>query len=153
MLNVAMNQAAKRFDGVIPIKKLIIDACRSSGPGGQHVNKKNTKVSVSFHLESADWLPDETKSRLADIHKSRITKEGFLTVRSDKTRAQTLNIADCMDRLRCFISEAEQPPPQELLSIETIETRRRNLERATAERLKEKRSRSLIKGLKSIDNW
>lgn len=145
-----MSQAAKRFDGIIPIKRLIIEACRSTGPGGQNVNKKNTKVSVSFHLESADWLPDETRSKLADIHKTRINKEGYFIIRSDKTRAQTLNVADCMDKLRCYISEAEQPPEPEL-SLETIEIRRQRLEKATAERLQEKRHNSMLRRMKSSD--
>lgn len=142
MLNAAavtMNGAVKRFTGVIPMKKLIIDSCRASGPGGQHVNKKNTKVSVSFHLETADWLPEETRTKLSEIHRSNINKEGFFTIRSDKTRYQTLNIADCMDKLRAYISEAEQPPPVEILSVETLELRRQRLERAAAERLKTKR--------------
>lgn len=153
MLNVAMNAGAvKRFSGVIPIKRLIVDSCRASGPGGQHVNKKNTKVSVSFHLESADWLPEETRQRLADIHKTRLSKEGFLTIRSDKTRSQTLNTADCLDRLRCYISEAEQPPAPEL-SLETIEIRRQQLERAAAERLKVKRINSAKRAMMSTDSW
>ena len=132
-----------RFSGVIPIKKLAIDCCRSSGPGGQHVNKKNTKVSVSFHLESADWLPNETKLKLSEIHKSNLNKDGILTIRSDKTRSQTLNVADCMDKLRAYISEAEQPPEPEL-SPETIELRRERMERAAAERLKEKRMKGAM---------
>lgn len=95
-----------RFNGIIPIKKLIIDACRNSSPGAQHVSR----VSVAFHVETADWLPEDTRKKLLEIHASRISKDGLLTIRSDKTRTQTLNIADCMDRLRCYISEAEQPP-------------------------------------------
>lgn len=147
-----MSQAIRRFDGIIPVKKLIIDSCRSSGPGGQHVNKKNTRVSVSFNLATADWLPEETKKKLADNHKSRINSEGFFTIRSDKTRIQTLNIADCMDKLRCYISEAEQPPPPEL-SLETIESRRQRLERAAMLRLEKKRHKSMEKNLKSTDDW
>lgn len=137
----AQRLAKARWD--IPIKRLIIDSCRSSGPGGQHVNKKNTKVSVSFHLPSADWLPDETREKLGQIHKANLNKDGFLTIRSDKTRSQTLNIADCMDKLRAYLSEAEQPPePEE--SLETIELRRQRLERAAAERLKSKRIRGTM---------
>lgn len=146
-----MSQAIKRFDGVIPIKRLIIESCRSTGPGGQHVNKKNTRVSVSFHLESADWLPPETREKLAEIHKARLNKDGFLTIRSDKTRAQTLNIADCLDKMRCYISEAEQPPEPEI-SLETIELRRQQQERASAKRLRDKRMKSMfLRQLASID--
>lgn len=123
------------------MKKLIVDCCRSSGAGGQHVNKKNTKVQISFHLDSAEWLPDETKKKIADIHRSRLNKEGFFCIRSDKTREQSLNLADCIDKLRAYISEAEQPPPVEL-SQETIELRRERLERAAARRIEDKRRRS-----------
>lgn len=152
MLNVAMSGAAKRFSGVIPIKKLIIDSCRSSGPGGQHVNKKNTKVQVSFHLASADWLPQETRDNLAQIHKSRLTKDGYFNIRSDKTREQTLNIADCMDKLRCYISEAEQPPEPEV-SLETIETKRLQLERAAARRIEMKRYNSMKRRLMAPETF
>lgn len=154
IITQAIRQAFKRFDGVIPIKNLVIDACRSSGPGGQNVNKRNTKVSISFHIKSADWLPEETRERLAEIHKNRIGKDGYLTIRSDKTRTQTLNQADCMDKLRCYISEAEQPPEPEL-SLETIELRRAREERAAAERLKEKKIASMKRQMRSdaVDNW
>jgi len=139
-LCMSMLGAAKRFNGVIPMKKLIVDSCRSSGPGGQHVNKRNTKVSVKFHLATADWLPEETRSKLAEIHKSSLNKEGFFTVRSDKTRFQTLNVADCMDKLRAYISEAEQPPPVEVSSVDTLETTRKRLEKRAAERIKSRRT-------------
>ena len=56
-----------RFNGHIPIKKLDISYSRSSGPGGQHVNTTNTKVTVKLHLPSADWIPEETKQRLQQI--------------------------------------------------------------------------------------
>lgn len=148
----SLQRNSKRFDGVIPIKKLLIDSCRSSGPGGQHVNKRNTKVSISFHLNSADWISEDTRAKLADIHKNRISKDGFLTIRSDKTRTQTLNVADCLDRLRAYISEAEQPPEPQLF-IDTLEIKRKQLEIAAAERLRDKRIRSTIKNLKSTDNW
>ena len=133
-MSAAVGRVIQRFDGVIPVKKLIIDSCRASGPGGQHVNKKNTKVGVSFHLKTADWLPNETRDKLAQLHKANLNKDGYLTIRSDKTRSQTLNVADCMDKLRAYISEAEQPPEPED-SLETIEIRRQQLERAAAERL------------------
>lgn len=151
-MSVAASQTLKRFSGVIPVKRLIIDTCKSSGPGGQNVNKKNTKVSISFHLESADWLPEETRKKISDIHATRISKEGFLTIRSDKTRHQLLNVADCMDKLRCYISEAEQPPEPEL-SLETIELRRERLERAAARRIADKRHKSMLKNLRDMDNW
>lgn len=44
--------------------KVQITGCRSSGPGGQHVNTTNTKATLRFHLESADWIPEELRKRL-----------------------------------------------------------------------------------------
>jgi protein subunit release factor B len=113
-----------RFTGFIPIKRLVIQK-----------TIKDAKVSVSFNVTSADWLPDETRQNLLQLHKPGIAKDGTLTIRSDKTRSQTLNVADCLDRIRAYISEAEQSPSAESLP-ETIESKRLRLEKAAAERLK-----------------
>lgn len=55
------------FTGYIPISKLTIGYARSGGPGGQHAQKTNTKVNVSFHLQSADWIPESTRNELMRI--------------------------------------------------------------------------------------
>jgi hypothetical protein len=82
-------------------------------------------------------------------HTNSISKEGVWTIRSDKTRSQTLNVADCIDKLRCYIAEVEQPPPQ--ISVETLEKKRLSIERAAAERLRRKRHGSMLKSMKSVD--
>lgn len=56
-----------KFTGYIPIKKLDITHCTSSGPGGQNVNRVHTKVTVKFHVQSADWIPDEVKKRISEL--------------------------------------------------------------------------------------
>merc|ERR1712112_155268 len=55
----------EEFSGYIPVDQLKLTYMRSSGPGGQNVNKVNSKVDMRFHLESANWLPDWIKARLA----------------------------------------------------------------------------------------
>lgn len=50
---------------VIPESKLAFSYARCSGPGGQNVNKLNTKAEIRFHVFNADWLPDEVKQRLS----------------------------------------------------------------------------------------
>ena len=53
------------YDSVISfVDKLTVSYTRSSGPGGQNVNKVNTKAEVRFHIDSADWLPAEAKQKL-----------------------------------------------------------------------------------------
>ncbi|XP_035781595.1 peptidyl-tRNA hydrolase ICT1, mitochondrial-like [Anopheles albimanus] len=132
------------FNGYIPMNKLNITYSRSSGPGGQNVNTVSTKVDIRFHLESATWLPEATRKRLAELQKGRITKDGFLVIKSELTRSQQMNTADALERLRSFIRQAEQPLLVEP-SPETEEMLRRRHEKATRERLAMKRNRSNTK--------
>merc|ERR1712227_1071632 len=81
---------------------------RSSGPGGQNVNKVNTKVEIRFHVESADWLPQTSRDNILKTYKTRVTRDGYLILCSDKTRKQILNQADCVQRLREMIWEANK---------------------------------------------
>lgn len=53
-----------RFNGYIPMNKITVTYSRSSGPGGQNVNKLDTKVDVRFHVESAEWISEEVRERL-----------------------------------------------------------------------------------------
>ncbi|XP_054284103.1 peptidyl-tRNA hydrolase ICT1, mitochondrial [Macrosteles quadrilineatus] len=141
--NKVPEKPGEKFNGFIPIEALKITYSRSSGPGGQHVNTVNTKVDLRFHLETADWLHPDLRSRMAEKYKTKISKEGFLIIRSDKTRSQQLNLADCMEILRALIREVEyvraEPSP------ETQEQIRRRKEKANQVRLIEKRSKSVIK--------
>ncbi|KAG8200365.1 hypothetical protein JTE90_028546 [Oedothorax gibbosus] len=141
-----------KFSGFVPIDQLQITYSRSSGPGGQHVNKVNTKVEVRFHLATAKWIPQLTKEKLFKLHHNNITKDGFMILKSDKTRMQTLNLADCMDKLRCYIREAEKPPPEVL--PETLALMKKRQEKAAATRLREKRIQSNYRRMKNegLDN-
>lgn len=139
----AANVSTDKFNGYIPVEALSITYARSSGPGGQHVNKTNTKVRVSFHLASADWIPVQTRTELAKLHRNNINKDGFWSITSEKTRMQSLNLADCMDKLRCYITEAtiEVVAP----SVETLEMKRLQAEKAAARRLRDKKLHSMRK--------
>ncbi|MPC22441.1 Peptidyl-tRNA hydrolase ICT1, mitochondrial [Portunus trituberculatus] len=103
--------------------KVQLTYSRSSGPGGQNVNRINTKVDLRFHLASAEWLSPELKEKLATKHKTSITSNGFLVIRSDKTRSQQLNVAEAMDKLRHLIYTAAFVPPPP--AAEDIERARR----------------------------
>ena len=138
-----------KFNGFIPMNKLTITYARSGGPGGQHVNKTNTKVRVSFHLASADWIPEKTRIELSRLHHNNINKEGLWSVTSEKTRMQTLNLADCLDKIRCYITEATIDIP--VPSIETLELKRMRAEKAAAARLRSKRMHSMRKRDKIVE--
>ncbi|EDS28623.1 immature colon carcinoma [Culex quinquefasciatus] len=133
-----------KFSGFIPLDKLEVTYSRSSGPGGQNVNTVSTKVDIRFKLEAADWLPEATRKRLAELQKGRLTKDGYLIIKSELTRSQQMNMADALEKLRTFIREAEKPTTVEL-SPETAEKLRRRHEKAVRERLAVKRNRSATK--------
>nr|CAD7397558.1 unnamed protein product [Timema cristinae] len=125
------------------LDELNVTYSRSSGPGGQNVNKVNTKVDLRFHVKSASWITEEIKSNLIEENKTKINKEGFLIIRSDKTRYQQLNLADAMERLRELVRAAAEPPGE--ISPETEEKLRRRRERNIRLRLMEKRAHSQTK--------
>ncbi|XP_054720125.1 peptidyl-tRNA hydrolase ICT1, mitochondrial-like, partial [Uloborus diversus] len=142
----------EKFSGYVPFDKLQVTYSRSSGPGGQNVNKVNTKVEIRFHLLTASWIPQKTREKLQELHYNNLTKDGFMILKSDKTRLQTLNMADCLDKLRCYIREAEKPPPEVL--PETLELRKKRQEKAAAARLRDKRIQSSMQRMKreGVDN-
>ncbi|XP_033745305.1 peptidyl-tRNA hydrolase ICT1, mitochondrial-like isoform X2 [Pecten maximus] len=111
----------EQFSGFIPTEKIDFTFTRSSGGGGQNVNKVSTKVNARFHLQSATWIPDWIKEKVQEQQKYHINKEGYLMVSSEKTRKQVLNKADCMDQIRSMIYKGAVKPkeqsPQELARI------------------------------------
>lgn len=66
----------------IPESYLEVNHSRSSGPGGQNVNKVNTKVELRFNIEEADWLPEDLKERLKIQRSTNMNKNGDFIVTS-----------------------------------------------------------------------
>ncbi|XP_041363616.1 peptidyl-tRNA hydrolase ICT1, mitochondrial-like [Gigantopelta aegis] len=131
------------FSGIIPTDQLDIKYIRGSGPGGQNVNKVNTKVEVRFHVESASWIPKWIRERVLEMEPGRINKEGYLILTSEKTRKQFLNQADCMDKLRVILFAASTLPKQ--LTDEEIALRDKRMAAAKKAVLRIKRNHSLKK--------
>eukprot|EP00600_Ochromonadales_sp_CCMP1393_P006131 CAMPEP_0174954340 /NCGR_PEP_ID=MMETSP0004_2-20121128/369_1 /TAXON_ID=420556 /ORGANISM="Ochromonas sp., Strain CCMP1393" /LENGTH=179 /DNA_ID=CAMNT_0016202141 /DNA_START=131 /DNA_END=670 /DNA_ORIENTATION=+ len=97
-------------DVYIPLDKVQFNFARSSGPGGQNVNKLNTKAEVRFNVPSADWLEPEVKNRLMEYQSNKISKDGDLVVYSQEFRTQGKNKEDCLNKLRYMIAEASVAP-------------------------------------------
>ncbi|WP_026451071.1 alternative ribosome rescue aminoacyl-tRNA hydrolase ArfB [Aequorivita capsosiphonis] len=81
------------------ISELSFKAIRSSGPGGQHVNKTASKVEVSFNLNASQALSEREKERLRHKLSSKISSEGFITLQCGETRSQHRNKAIVIERL------------------------------------------------------
>ncbi|KAK3724999.1 hypothetical protein QZH41_017476, partial [Actinostola sp. cb2023] len=86
--------------------RLTIKFARSSGPGGQNVNKVNTKVEIRFHVNSADWIPEEVRAKLLQRERNRVNKSGEFVLTSTKFRSQQKNIKDGIFRIQNMIKDA-----------------------------------------------
>ena len=95
---------------VIPAGDLRVRFTRSSGPGGQNVNKVATRATLRFDLAGSDALATTVKARLAALAPGRITRRGDLLLTSDRYRDQSRNLAECRRRLQALIRKALVPP-------------------------------------------
>ena len=118
----------------VPLKEFQFTFSRSAGPGGQNVNKVNTKVTLRWVVEDSASLPSDVRQRFLGEFARRINKEGELLVKSQRFRDQGRNVADCLNKLR-----------QMLLSVATRPKTRRPTRPSRASRqrrLKDKRKLS-----------
>ena len=81
-------------------------AVRSSGPGGQNVNKVSSKIELSFDFEDSVAISDPVKARLRVIAKNTLDAEGRVFVTSQKTRDQAKNLSDAREKLKELVLEA-----------------------------------------------
>lgn len=120
--------------------ELEIRYVRSSGPGGQNVNKTSTKAVVRWNVRSAAGLRDDVKGRFLARFASRLTSGGDLIVTSDRFRDQPRNLQDCLDRIAAMLGEVATPP------------RRRKPTRpgraARERRIQSKKNRGAVKSLR-----
>ena len=94
----------------IPLSEFEYRFTRSSGPGGQNVNKLNTKVTLTWRYAQSEALSEEVKARIAEQQKRRITAAGDLAVTSERYRYQSRNVDDCLEKIRVILQKAAQPP-------------------------------------------
>lgn len=87
-----------------------LDFIRSSGPGGQHVNKVSTAVQLRFDVRQSDTLTDEIRHRLLRIAGGKMTEDGVLIIKAQRFRSQDKNRKDAIDRLIELIRKATVKP-------------------------------------------
>uniref|UniRef100_G3MTD8 Large ribosomal subunit protein mL62 n=1 Tax=Amblyomma maculatum TaxID=34609 RepID=G3MTD8_AMBMU len=129
------------FQGHIPEGELEISYSRSSGPGGQNVNKVNSKVEIRFHLETASWIPAAGRERLKAQWSHLVNKRGQLVLSCEEQRSQHANTRICLEQLRALVFEACRPPSAGP-DAATQQLHERRRARASARRVEEKRARS-----------
>jgi len=124
--------------------ELIFKVSRSSGPGGQNVNKVNTRVTLFFDVANCGNLSDWQKQRILTRLATRADKNGVLRVVSQKFRTQGANRKAAVERLQELLTDALKTRPIRKKSKVSYAAKQRRLE--------EKRRRSLLKRQRSAKN-
>ena len=103
----------------VPKHELQFTFARSQGPGGQNVNKVNSKATLRWSVARNHSLPADVKQRLLIRYKNRITSEGELLVTSQRYRDQLRNKEDCLNKLRVLIAAVATAPKKRKLTKPT----------------------------------
>src|SRR5689334_16447743 len=118
----------------IPEKELLFEFVRSSGAGGQNVNKVNTKAVLFFNIRDSLSIPPDIKERFLLRWKNRISAKGELVLSSDRFRTQGKNMDDVVEKFGEMIAAVAEAPKKR----KKTKPSRGSVER----RLKEKKQRS-----------
>jgi ribosome-associated protein len=111
----------------IPSAKLAVRYSRSGGPGGQNVNKVETKVEVRLALSDLDVSPAILDRIRSHLH-ARLTAAGEIIVASSRHRLRSRNLRDCLDRLQSLLDAAARPPVPRIATAPTRGSQQRRID-------------------------
>ena len=117
--------------------ELLFKASRSSGPGGQNVNKLNTRITLFFDVANCNAFTDQQKRRILSRLRTRADKNGVLRVVSQRHRSQRANRDAAVERLRELLADVLRP--------RTVRKKTRVPRGVIEKRLIEKKKRGLLK--------
>lgn len=125
--------------------ELTFKASRSGGPGGQNVNKVNTRITLLFDLAGSPSLTESQKRRIAQRLSTRIDKQGVLRVVSQKHRTQEANRRAAVERFVQLLAGAIKPTP--------VRKKTKVPRSADERRLKQKKQRGQLKKSRRESSW
>jgi ribosome-associated protein len=125
--------------------ELIFKASRSGGPGGQNVNKLNSRITLLFDVAQCESFSDEQKQRILKHLETRADKNGVIRVVSQKFRTQNANRNAAVERFQQLLRDA--------LRIRPVRKKTKIPNAVKKQRLEEKRQRSQLKQQRAKRNW
>jgi ribosome-associated protein len=126
--------------GGIPEHAISMHFVRSSGPGGQNVNKVSSAVQLRVDLDQAG-LPDAVRRRLEALVPGQVTRTGELVISAQRFRSQYRNREDALDRLDALVRQARRAPKQRVATRPSLTQKRK--------RQDQKKQRGVMKKLRS----
>ena len=108
--------------------ELIYSSSRSSGPGGQNVNKVNTRIELRYNIAGSSLLNEEEKARIQSALGNRINKEGFLILVSQTERSQIGNKKKVTERFYKLLQKALMPVRKRKPTRPTLASKERRIE-------------------------
>lgn len=129
----------------IPEREFSFSFARSSGPGGQNVNKVNSKAIMHWNIASSPSIPADVRERFCQSFGNRLDQEGNVVVASDRYRDQQRNIDDCKEKLAEMLLQVAVPPKKRKATKPTRGAKER--------RIKGKKETSERKNMRKKVSW
>lgn len=138
-----MNDITIKNDIVIPYHELEITTSRSSGAGGQHVNKTETRITIRWNVKESSAFPEALKERILKNLGSRLTAEGDLIIHNSESRSQLQNKQNALEYLAAIIRKACFVPKKRIKTkVPKKEKEQRLLEKKKRGDIKKGRSKN-----------
>lgn len=113
---------------VLPGHSMRVKTARASGPGGQHVNKTETKVHLTFDPRAVEWLDGDARARLLTLAGRSVDSEGCIQITAQEHRDQLQNLDAAREKLCALVQKALVRPKRRVATKPTYGSKLRRLD-------------------------
>lgn len=120
----------------IPFSEFSFTFARSSGPGGQNINKVNSKVTLNWRINDSSYCSEAVKIRFKNKYRNYILENGEVQITSQESRSQKVNIDHCIEKLHKLLNDVLVPPklrkptkPKKSAILKRLQTKRKDSEK------------------------